>query len=108
MSPVGGWRRGVLTLRSVRFNCKATPNATPKATAKAAATGTDQVALRALIVATNTDDFGLWPMEAPSGSSPSYKFLSCFSDYQVETLHGEPIVNNKCTSECYCHIDASR
>lgn len=53
---------------------------------------------------TNTDDFGLWPMEAPSGSSPTYKFLSAFSDYQVETLHGEPIVNNKCTSECYCHI----
>lgn len=38
------------------------------------------------------------------GNNPTYEIGCPMSLYQQETLRGQPLVNNKCTSEAYVHI----
>jgi hypothetical protein len=61
-----------------------------------------------------TDDHSLWPMEAPPGGTATYHFRTietsentAFSDYQFETLRGQPIVNNLCSAPVYCRLSRS-
>jgi hypothetical protein len=58
----------------------------------------------------STDFRSLWPMAAAPGTAPhsSWSFWgshqSPMSDYQIETLRGQPLVNDRCTAPCYCRV----
>lgn len=60
------------------------------------------------------EDYGLWPMEAPSGQQPTYSTKSkdafYFSDYQLQTLYGELLPTSdpvtKTGAACYVHVSS--
>jgi YVTN family beta-propeller protein len=57
---------------------------------------------------TRTRDYSLYPNAAAQGQDPVYHVGSSpFSDYQLETLRGEPLTgDNKCTANAYMRITA--
>ncbi len=59
--------------------------------------------------ANSTDFRSLWPMSAAPGQEPHSSWSlephqTPFSDYQLETLAGEPLVNDRCVAPCYCRL----
>lgn len=54
-------------------------------------------------------DYSLTPAAAAPGQQPVYHFSdkTPFSDYQLETLNGEPLSGNKCVAEAYVRISVT-
>lgn len=58
--------------------------------------------------ASEHDDISLCPMEAAPGTDAQWSneisTRVYFSDYQLETLSGEPLVSGQCAAPCYCRV----